>query len=440
MQFSSTFPGSRTMKYFSSLLFGSFLAAVLASPIEVSAYNYPVSEPFAATVVGTPQALQAQVPKKIRVKEFNLQVFPDRATPKLFWYNRGLPYSMAYQKDRAPLIFIISGTGSSYNSDKMQFLQKSFYQAGFHVVNISSTTHPDFIIAASENNLPGHLEDDARDLYRVMKLIAQRHQKDFEVSDYYLTGYSLGAAHSAFISKLDESEQAFNFKKVLLINPPVSLLNSVELLDDMAYNNIPGGIDNINAYLNDLIETFSEIYREEDDLEFDDDFLYTVYSKKLPEDTSKIAALVGMSFRLAAANMVFTSDVMTNAGYIVPKNRMLGSSDSLTNYSKVAYRIRFLQYFDELLYPYYKGKDASLTREVLLEKFSLQDIEDYLRNSDKIGLMHNADDLILDDGEIDYFKDVFQSRATIYPIGGHCGNIKYKQNIEDMLGFFGEVR
>ena len=81
-----------------------------------------------------------------------------------------------------------------------------------------------------------------------------------------------------------------------------------------------------------------------------------------------------------------------------------------------------------------------MTREVLLEKFSLQDIEDYLRNSDKIGLMHNADDLILDDGEIDYFKDVFQSRAIIYPIGGHCGNIKYKQNIEDMLGFFGEVR
>ena len=34
-------------------------------------------------------------------------------------------------------------------------------------------------------------------------------------------------------------------------------------------------------------------------------------------------------------------------------------------------------------------------------------------------------------------NDVFGARATIYPHGGHCGNLDYRQNVEDMLARFG---
>jgi hypothetical protein len=50
--------------------------------------------------------------------------------------------------------------------------------------------------------------------------------------------------------------------------------------------------------------------------------------------------------------------------------------------------------------------------------------------------MHNADDVILEPGEIDFFRDVFGDRATIYPHGGHCGNMNYKDNVALMVGTF----
>ena len=39
------------------------------------AYDYPITNPLAATVVGTPQSYQADLPKKIPVKERELEVF-----------------------------------------------------------------------------------------------------------------------------------------------------------------------------------------------------------------------------------------------------------------------------------------------------------------------------------------------------------------------------
>jgi hypothetical protein len=50
--------------------------------------------------------------------------------------------------------------------------------------------------------------------------------------------------------------------------------------------------------------------------------------------------------------------------------------------------------------------------------------------------MHNEDDIILAPGEIDFFKEVFGTRAKIYPTGGHCGNMQYKLWVQDMLDFF----
>ena len=40
-------------------------------------------------------------------------------------------------------------------------------------------------------------------------------------------------------------------------------------------------------------------------------------------------------------------------------------------------------------------------------------------------------------GEIDWLVDVFGDRAKIWPRGGHCGNMAYKENVDHMLAVFG---
>ena len=52
--------------------------------------------------------------------------------------------------------------------------------------------------------------------------------------------------------------------------------------------------------------------------------------------------------------------------------------------------------------------------------------------------MHNADDILLAEGDIDYLRDVFGERAQIYPRGGHSGNMAYIDNVAHMLDFFSD--
>jgi hypothetical protein len=398
-------------------------------------YEYPIVNPYEATVIGTPDLFKAPLPEKIAVETLDITVFGDREIPDVFWYWDTFRYSLAYQKGRAPLIFIVAGTGASYNSANMVLLQKTFHKAGFHVINLSSPTHPEFIVSASATQIPGNILDDTRDLYRVMELAWHQVKDRIEVSEFYLTGYSLGGAQSAFLAKLDDERRQFNFKKVLMINPPVSLYNSVNILDTLLEENIPGGLDHFNEFFENMMNKFSKLYKRMGAVDFQGDFLYDVYKLEPPEEDT-LKTLIGLSFRLSSSNMLFTSDVVTNTGYIKPKNLVLSTADSTTDYSKVCWRTSFLDYFNEMFYPFFRARQPGLSKQALIDSVSLKSIEDYLRNTKTIGLVHNEDDIILAPGEIDFFRQVFGSRAKIYPNGGHCGNMIYIENVDYMINFF----
>ncbi len=399
------------------------------------AYEYPITNPFEATIIGTPTAFKAKIPEKVNVKTKKLKVFKDRITPDIFWYEENLKYSLAYQKSAAPLIFIIAGTGGSYNSPKVDMLLRVFYQAGFHVVTLSSPTHPSFIVSASSNSVPGNIQEDVKDLYHVMKLIWQNISDDVTVTEFHLTGYSLGGAQSAFIARLDEGHKIFNFSKVLMINPPVSLFNSAKIFDDLLVNNLPGGIDKMDEFMAETMDLLSEIYVMGDFVNIGEEFFHEAL-KRFKADPAKLAAAIGISFRIFAADMYFVSDVVKNGGYIVPPNLTLTSTSSLTDYMSASFRISFVDYFNEYFYPYFQASNPNLTKQDLIAGINLKSIEDYLISSEKIGVMTNQDDFILAPGEIDYLKHVFKTRAKIYPTGGHLGNIGYKDNVEYMIDFF----
>tara|TARA_R110000822_G_scaffold59736_27_gene149107 strand:+ start:23932 stop:25158 length:1227 start_codon:yes stop_codon:yes gene_type:complete len=399
-------------------------------------YDYPIDNPLAATVIGTPKAFAAKLPKDIPRSDMRVVVFPDREVKK-FIPRKELNYTLVRQKHAAPLVFSIAGTGASHRSAKMRLLEKAFYQAGLHVVSLPSPTYANFIVTASANQVPGHIVQDSADLYKVMELIEEQIRDNVEVTEFYITGYSLGGAQAAFVAKLDEERKVFNFKKVLMINPPVSLFNSVSILDRMLEENIPGGANNFNAFFEDLMKEFTKVYVELENLDFSDDFLYRIYEYEHEEiNYSRVAATIGTSFRISSSNMIFTSDLMNNGGYILPKNHELRKTESTTDYFKVANRISFTDYFNERFYPFFSKLTPGATRKSLIHDTSLNSIVDYLRSAEKIAVVHNEDDIILAPGEIDFFRDTFQSRAHIYPKGGHCGNMAYKDNVDYMINYF----
>ena len=50
--------------------------------------------------------------------------------------------------------------------------------------------------------------------------------------------------------------------------------------------------------------------------------------------------------------------------------------------------------------------------------------------------MTNRDDLILTKEDLSFLSATFGPRFKLYPIGGHCGNLRYRDNVAVMLDFF----
>ncbi len=419
------------------IILATFIALIGAGKhaFAESTYMFPFTNPYEATVIEAPPEFQADISQKISQRIINLKVFPKRKIPKVFWYENGLPCSLTYQDHKAPLIFIIAGTGARYDSPKMIDLQHVFYKAGFHVVSISSPTHMDFVINASSSMVPGDLAEDAEDLYRVMRLAMKQIATQIAVTNYYLTGYSLGGIQSAFVSKLDEEQQQFKFRKVLLINPPVSLYRSVSILDRLLDDNIPGGLNNFKPWLDEVMQNLSDIYKEMGYFEFSGEYIYKVH-ERYPRREPFLRAIIGLSFRMSSSNMIFAADIMNGGGYITPTNAEMDYATSLTPYAMVACRTTFSDYFHQYLFPYARQYNPDLTEEQLISRLSLNFIEPYLGKADKIGILHNQDDIILDPGDIDYIRQLFGPRAQIYPSGGHCGNMNHPDVVRFMTHFF----
>ncbi len=424
------------MRLLTLLLFGLLLSTFPALAAGDD-YDYPHADPLVATILGTPSGQRAPLAEDLPVRLIDLEVLPDHKVPDIFWYNEKLRCSLAYQKQKAPLIFVVAGTGAGFNSDKMLALQSIFYQAGFHVVGISSPTHANFITAASGSAAPGVLRRDARDLYRVMQKVYEEVKDDIDVSTFHLAGYSLGGAQAAFISQLDDEVKVFNFTKVLMINPPVSLYNSASRLDRMLDENVQGGAAGAGTFLREQMNRLAQIYSASDFVKFDNEFLYNIYrNASEPPKENNLAALIGISFRISAVNMMFATDVMTQSGFVVPKGAELDNNDDLDDYFRTLTYISFARYLDELLLPIAQAGNSQVTRQQVIDGSSLVAIEEYLRKTGKIGVVTNADDLILDAAELDYLRSVFGSRAKIYPTGGHCGNIDHQQVASYLAAYF----
>lgn len=397
-------------------------------------YFYPFVNPYEATVIPLPYAYQADLPDKIPSNKFELKIFPNRETPKVFWYQDGLDCSMASQDHEAPLIFVVAGTGASYKSPSMVSLEKVFYQAGFHVISISSPTHMNFIVNAC-SGMPGNTPEDAKDLYRVMiQADAYARKKKVAISGYALAGYSLGGIESAFITKLDDERKAFNFDRVLLINPPVDVYQSITILDNLLTDNIPGGVENFTPWFKEALKKLTAQAQTIDDLDFSNDSIYKLY-RYYPPREDFLKALIGLSFRMNSANLIFTTDVMNGGGYIVPRGLELTTTTPLTGYAMTSYHTSFVNYFDEWFFPFYSNLEPGLTKDTIIKRCSMYGLEDYLRNNEKIGLMHNEDDVIMAQGQVHYLQNIFGDRAKIFPTGGHCGNMSHPDATKFMVDF-----
>ena len=400
-------------------------------------YNFPIDDPYSATIIGSATMMTPGVSENIPLKVYEIQIKDKKDIPDVFWYASKFKFSFSKQKNKkAPLIFVLAGTGSDYSAIRVKFMQRIFHDAGYHTIAISSQMSQQFMISASSNSVPGLLLEDNKDIYKAMKLAYNKIKDQVEVTDFYIMGYSLGGSNAAVLSYIDEKEKVFNFKRVFMVNPPVDLYNSAVKLDKYLDDYTGGKTEGIEKLLNTTLAKVKGGLTSEY-ANIGADTIYNIVKGDILSDAEK-KAYIGLAFRLASTDLNFISDFMTRSHVYTKNPEKVDKYTNMKEYFKAVNFATFEDYVNKIGFPYYKKHNKDYSIEALKREASLKVIENYLRTSPKIAAVTNADELILNEKDFAFLKDVFKDRLVIYPKGGHCGNMFYKENVDVMLKFLNE--
>ena len=400
-------------------------------------YNFPIDDPYSATIIGSATMMTPGVSENIPLKVYEIQIKDKKEIPDVFWYASKFKFSFSKQKNKkAPLIFVLAGTGSDYSAIRVKFMQRIFHDAGYHTIAISSQMSQQFMISASTNAIPGMLIRDNEDIYKAMKLAYNKIKDQVDVTDFYIMGYSLGGANAAVLSYIDEKEKSFNFKRVFMVNPPVELYDSAVKLDKYLDDYTGGKSAGIERLLNTTLARVKGGLTSEY-ANIGADTIYEIVKGDILSEAEK-KAYIGLAFRLTSTDLNFISDFITKSHIYTKNPEKVDKFTNMKEYFKAVNFATFEDYVNKIGFQYYKKYNKDFTIEDLKREASLRVIEDYLRTSPKIAAVTNADELILNEKDIDYLKDIFKDRLIIYPKGGHCGNMFYKENVDVMVKFINE--
>ena len=226
----------------------------------------------------------------------------------------------------------------------------------------------------------------------------------------------------------------FDFQYVYLINPSVNLYTSAGILDSLYQTALPDGDQSINQLVSTSLKEAVHFVHASGRSPLGSEFLYKAIASMHPSDVDLEGAIATV-FRLSSSNLSFTSDVMTESGKIVTPGTRLDTGTNMDPYFNSSLQWSFLRYFDELLLPHWR-QALDLQQEELIAQAGLPYIQDFLAASPHVAVVTNQDDLILGPGDLDFLRHTFGKKVTVYPWGGHCGNLEFKENIEAMQEAF----
>lgn len=408
---------------------------ILVFSISYGKYEYPFQNPYMATILGSSTLMINGVSETVPTKVYKVKLPGSVEVPENLWYNDKFEFSLVPQKEKAPLIFLLAGTGSDYHAARMVFFQRIFYDAGYSVISITSPMHSNFIVNASSNRMPGMIMDDGKDVYNVMKETYKIVKDKVNVSDFYVVGYSLGATEAAVVSYIDETEKAFNLKRVFMINPAVDIYESAVKLDKTLDIPTEGKIENLEKLIDKVFNKLSDLLKN-GYTEITEELIYRMFAKDQMTD-EEMGELIGLVFRLTAIDINYVTDLINDRKVYVDKP--VGKFTNMFPYFEKINFAGFEDYMYKLAYPYFDEKmGGGVTLEELLQHTKLQQIEGYLKNTDKIAVVTNRDEIILGEKDFEFLEKTFNKRLIIYPYGGHCGNMYYKTNVDVMLKFLKE--
>ena len=404
------------------------MACVVAVPAAADDYNYPYRDPYLATVTGATLNADGLTPG-IKRQVVHVPVLPDRDNlPGL----AGLPglaprgalsVALYRQKASAPLVFILPGTGSTPYFGLATYFAKLLYQRGAHVVILPSPMSWNFALAASRTGAPGYTPDDARDLYaamqRVLPVLASR--QNVKATRVSFLGLSLGALEGAYLALLDTEQKKIGIERYVLVNPPLdvyTVLKQLQQWDQLKEKLGPARAQELVARATDIGEAFAQ-QRRDDATAFDS--LAKSFSGFSREE---LQFLIAEYLQTAVPELVTVTQAIHDQG-VLP-----APPDQVRKRLEEAKGMSFTDYCEKIAVPIWRAASGQpdATVETFTQRGSLAAITDRLKGNPRVFILHNADDFLADPASIERLKEALGDQVTIYPYGGHLGNLWYPPN------------
>ena len=404
-------------------------AWILQTPLHALEYNYPYHDPYLATV--TAAILDDGPDPRPKSAIVHIPGLPGRnRLPTL--EGRGTLSVLLYrQKQPAPLLFILSGIGANPFFGMATYLARLFYEQGFHVVILPSPMSWNFALSASRSGAPGFAPADARDLYAIMQnsISTLKAQHDVKITEVNFIGLSLGALEGAYLSVIDADERKIGIEKFLLVNPPLDISYALKTLDAWGALQYKLGAEKSKGLIAKaigIVQSFSDDKR-------DDPAVVDKFAKQFAGFTTE-----ELQFLIAADLQSLLPELVYVTQLIHDQKVLTAARDNLRKRLRQARDLTFMDYSEKIAVPLWKAQasEPQAVAQDFMKRGSLAPIFDRLRGNSKVYFVHNADDCLSEKQSIEAFKEALGEHVTLYPHGGHLGNLWYPQNRDYVLSLF----
>ena len=400
---------------------------LLTRSIEAADYNYPYRDPYLATATSAILGNDEATP---RVESNILRVpgLPGRNKLPGLEGRGDVSVALYRQNQAAPLLFILAGVGSNPYFGVGPYLASLFYRAGSHVVILPSPMNWNFALAASRSGAPGYAPEDARDLYDVMQKTLTTLRDGYHIKPTMIRflGVSLGALEGAYLSVIDAEEGKIGIANYLLINPPIDLHYALKKIDEWSGLEKQFGPE----VSHDLVSKALAIVDSFSDEKPDDPAVIDRLAKKFAGFTTvELQYLIAETLQTQLYELIYVTQAIQDQNVLpAPKNDMrkrLQEAKSLT----------LVDYYWKVAVPLWRKQlgDPQADPESLLQRSSLAPTMDRLRSNPKVHILHNLDDFLAEKKSIEALTEALGDQVTLYPYGGHLGNLWYPENKKTVL-------
>jgi ABC-type transporter lipoprotein component MlaA len=345
----------------------------------------------------------------------------DPATGKKVYYNCWM------QKKPAPVVYYIPGLGS-YRLDQSALAYADLmYRHGYSVVVFSNPFQQDFMEHASTMAVPGYGPADCDDVVNVLKLIRADLQqwKGNKITGNYLTGVSHGGYFTLMIAEREAAGQLgdLTFDRYVAVEPPVQLTSALDALDEMFNAPLQWPADQRQKKMLDSI--YKALYFAQNGLDVSGD---------IPLSREESEFLIGLVFRYTLMSVIVDSQRRDNLGVLKVNPNTFVRQKSYDEIRQISYA----EYMDRFVVPYLIKTGRGTDRETLLAATDLEQSTQYLRNNPKVRVQICADDFLLSHQDISWYRTNLGTNLTVYPEGGHLGNLHVPAVQENLVKLFSD--